>query len=93
MILSRKRFELTIPAPPRHAVSRCDLRDRCCAGYESCVSCCLEPGHGAKERLPEVGGARRRHASCVWGGVERVLQQLALGFSNTTTCCVSKSTH
>ena len=33
---------------------RCDLRDRCCEAYEVCVSCCMAPGHGAKERLAEV---------------------------------------
>ncbi|KIZ06721.1 putative UPF0454 protein C12orf49lags:Precursor [Monoraphidium neglectum] len=50
----------------KHSCGTCDLRDRCCAGYESCVSCCLEPGHGAKERLPEVFRVPGKKASGTW---------------------------
>jgi hypothetical protein len=44
------------PAPPRPC--SCDPADQCCEGYEACVSCCLAPANGAKERLPEVSAAR-----------------------------------
>lgn len=44
----------------------CSLRDRCCDGYEACVSCCLRPGHGAEERLPHVYRVPGRKSTGAW---------------------------
>lgn len=29
----------------RHSCETCSQEDRCCTGYEQCVSCCLKPDH------------------------------------------------
>lgn len=51
----------------RHSCQTCDDRDRCCEGYEACVSCCLAPGNGAKQRLPEVPKIPGKKDSGTWG--------------------------
>ncbi|KAI8463556.1 MAG: hypothetical protein J3K34DRAFT_526900 [Monoraphidium minutum] len=44
----------------------CGAFDGCCESYESCVSCCQEPKHGAKERLPEVFRMPGKQYSGTW---------------------------
>eukprot|EP00798_Chlamydomonas_sp_ICE-L_P003874 gene3874-13938_t len=34
----------------KFACARCELSDRCCSQFEDCVSCCLDPKHGAEEQ-------------------------------------------
>lgn len=50
----------------KHSCSTCDARDQCCEGYEACVSCCLAPANGAKERLPEVPRVPGKKGSGTW---------------------------
>ncbi|PNW72377.1 hypothetical protein CHLRE_16g673841v5 [Chlamydomonas reinhardtii] len=51
----------------QHDCALCDMRDRCCSEYESCVSCCLAPQHNAVSIAKQALRSPRHKDSGFWG--------------------------
>ncbi|GIL53914.1 hypothetical protein Vafri_9497 [Volvox africanus] len=47
--------------------NQCNMNDKCCSEYESCVSCCLAPLHDAVNVAKQVLRSPRHKESGVWG--------------------------
>ena len=62
---ANKTFKL--PLPPSPAPYRCSEVDQCCEDFETCVSCCLEPKHGAAALAPVTPKFAKNSNAGMWG--------------------------
>lgn len=51
----------------QHTCDKCTLEDKCCAEYEHCVSCCLDPQHGADKLYKTTLKAPKHPGAGKWG--------------------------
>ena len=56
-----------LPLPPSPAPYRCSEVDQCCEDFETCVSCCLEPKHGAAALAPVTPKFAKNSNAGMWG--------------------------